>query len=81
MSLRSTTRLTPRRVKVLAAILIGLSIGTLLPPEPVLVPVIGIVPGLLLGGSGLLLGAVLYVRAPTWVTASACECSGDCGCS
>lgn len=72
---------SPRVVKMIGAIVMGLSIGALLPPEPMAVPAVGVVPGVLVGGLGLAGGALLYVQAPKWLRPSGCGCSDDCGCS
>lgn len=60
--------------KLVAAIIVGLSIGTLVSPEPVTFPVVGTVSGIIVGAIGLVTGAVLYTQIP------GCGCSGDCGC-
>lgn len=64
--------------KILAAVVVGLSIGTLLPPDPVVLPVVGSVSGVLVGGIGLVVGGVLYAQLSG---TSDCGCSGDCDCS
>lgn len=61
--------------KFLAAALIGLGVGTLLSPDPVAVPLVGTVPGVAVGGVGLVAGGLLYAQMPN------CGCSGDCDCS
>lgn len=61
MNLRHTGNVNPKLVKVVAAVIMGLSIGTLIPPEPVIVPAIGVVPGLVAGSIGFVTGAVLYL--------------------
>jgi hypothetical protein len=71
---------SPKLVKMVAAVVVGLSIGTLLPPEPVAVPGVGPVPGLAVGGVGLLAGAVLYLKGPALV-GTGCGCATDCGCA
>ncbi len=72
----------PKIVKVVAAIVVGLSVGTLIPPEPVTLPVVGPASGIAVGGIGLVLGAVLYLWIPKRVSGSGsgCGCSGDCDC-
>lgn len=72
---------SPRAVKMVAAVIVGLSVGTLVPPEPVTVPTVGPVSGILVGGIGLVVGGVLYLRGPRVVGSPECGCSGDCGCS
>jgi len=83
MHIHRRTLLSPKLVKIIAAIIVGLSIGTAVPPEPILLPVVGAVPGLAVGTIGLLAGAALYLRGPTFVGSpeSDCGCTGDCGCS
>ena len=81
MTLRRKGFVNPRIVKVVAAIVVGLSIGTLVPPEPVVVPVVGTVSGIVVGGVGLVTGTALYLWVPGLVGTSECGCSGDCECS
>jgi len=66
--------------RVLAAILVGLGVGTLLSPEPVSVPVVGTISGLVVGGVGLVVGPTLYLAVPKLVGPD-CGCAGDCGCA
>jgi len=70
----------PQLAKLVAAILIGLGIGTLVPTRPVSVPGVGTVSGVLVGVVGLGAGVVLYRWAPGRAASSGCGCSGDCGC-
>lgn len=72
---------SPRIIKIVAAIIVGLSVGTALPPDPVNLPFVGTTPGLLVGIFGIITGAVLYLWVPNLVNTSACRCIGDCGCS
>lgn len=81
MRLARGSLLTPRLVKFIAALVVGLSIGTAVPPRPVVLPVAGSVPGLVVGATGLVVGAALYRHGPTLVGQSGCDCSGACGCS
>lgn len=81
MNLRRSTFVSPKIVKVVAAIVVGLSIGTLVPPDAVLLPVVGPMSGIVVGGIGLITGTVLYLWVPALVSPSACGCTGDCGCS
>jgi hypothetical protein len=70
-------------VKMAAAVVVGLGIGTAL-NGTVAVPGLGAVPGLAIGAVGVLAGGVLYTQAPTIApgsTAAGCGCEGDCGCS
>jgi len=60
-------------VMLLLGVLTGASIA-LLGNDAVAVPVLGSVPGLLVGGVGLAVAAVVYRR-----TGSGCGCDGDCG--
>lgn len=74
-----TRSLTVHRLgKVLAGIVMGLSIGTLLPPEPVSLPAIGSVSGVLVGIAGLLVGTGLFLLIQR--SSSACGCGEGCGC-
>lgn len=59
----------------------GLSVGTLVAPEPVSMPAVGTVSGIAVGGLGLVAGAMLFLRGPDAIGASECGCSGECGCS
>lgn len=71
-------RVGPWRIaKLLGAVLVGFSVGTLLSFEPVALPVVGSVPALLAGGVGILVGGGIFLRARK---SSDCGCSGDCGC-
>lgn len=64
--------------KLLAAVVVGLGIGTLVPPDPVTVPAVGTVSGLLVGGGAVVAGGGLYL----WIQRSTgrCDCGGACGC-
>lgn len=75
--------ISPRLVKLLAAVVVGLSIGTLVPPEPVALPVLGSTPAVAVGGTGLLVGVAVYRWVPGLVNTSSsdCGCGGDCDCS
>lgn len=64
--------------KVVAAVVIGLSIGTLVPPEPVALPMVGSVSGIVAGFAGLVVGGGLYGLARR--SASGCGCDGECRC-
>lgn len=81
MTLRRSGVVTPKVVKVVAAVVVGLSVGALLPPEPVSVPLLGPVPAVAVGGVGLVVGAVLYLRVPDLVGVKGCGCTGDCDCA
>ena len=70
-----------KAVKLVAGVVVGLSVGTLVAPEPVTIPAVGLVSGVAVGGLGLVVGAALYRQGPAVVGASECGCSGDCGCS
>lgn len=63
--------------KVFAAVLVGLAVGSMVPPEPVVLPVVGSVSSLVVGGVGVAVGALVYARVPG---SSGCGCSGDCDC-
>ena len=66
-----------RIVKLLAAVVVGFSVGTLLSFEPVTLPLLGTTSGLLVGGVGLVAGGGLFLRARQ---SASCGCSGNCGC-
>ncbi|MFB6068914.1 MAG: hypothetical protein ABEJ90_03205 [Halobacterium sp.] len=68
-----------RAAKFAAAVVAGLGVGTLVPPDPVGLPGIGSVSGLLFGSAGLAAGAVLYSQASRLAPAD-CGCGGDCDC-
>lgn len=80
VAVSATQRLPGRRklVKLLAAVVVGLGIGTMVPPDPVAVPAVGPVSGLLVGAVGVVVGGVLYTKAPA--SASSCDCDGACDC-
>ncbi len=81
MNVRQNAVVSPKLVKVVAAIIVGLSIGALVPPDAILLPVVGPVSGIIVGGIGLVTGALLYLWVPNLVHQSGCGCAGDCGCS
>ncbi|MFB6152633.1 MAG: hypothetical protein ABEJ27_00125 [Halodesulfurarchaeum sp.] len=81
MVFRRRLRVPAKAVQVGAAVILGVSIGTLLRAETVLVPSVGAVPGLLAGAVGLLVGAGLYHWGPTYLATTGCGCAGDCDCS
>jgi hypothetical protein len=70
-----------KAVKLFAAAVVGLSLGTLVPPDPLALPAAGTVPALPVGVAGLAVGTALYVRGPALVGASGCGCGGDCDCA
>jgi hypothetical protein len=81
MNIRQSTLVSPKLVKILAAIVIGLSVGAVLPPNPAAIDALGTIPGVLVAGGGMTVGAVLYTTVPKLVGAESCGCTGDCGCS
>jgi|GEM_PF-5442075 len=81
MNALTRSPVSPKMVKVGAAVIIGVSLGTVLGGETVLVPGIGAVPGVVGGGVGALAGAALYRWGPPVVGGGTCDCTGDCGCS
>lgn len=81
MNSRRRAVVSPKALKVAAAVVVGLSVGTLVSSDPVALPVVGTASGLLVGGVGLLAGGVLYYWVPGLVASPDCGCSGDCGCS
>lgn len=80
MSTGRVRAVNPKFVKVVAAVVVGLSLGTLVPPDPVTLPGVGTVSGILVGSAGLGSGAILYLWLPR-VVGTDCGCSGDCSCS
>ncbi|WP_126662168.1 hypothetical protein [Haloterrigena salifodinae] len=64
--------------KFLAAVVVGLGIGTLVSPEPVAVPVVGTVSRLLVGSGAVVVGSGLYL----WIRRSTGGrgCGDSCGC-
>lgn len=64
-------------VKFLAAVVMGFSVGSVLSPDQVALPVVGATSSVAVGGVGLVVGALLYARAPG---NSTCGCSADCDC-
>lgn len=81
MNLSQQPVINPKLVKILAAIIVGVSISTLLSWTPVSVPGVGLVPGYLLGGVGLIAGGAIYQWVPPLMGTSGCGCEGNCGCS
>lgn len=63
--------------KLSAAGLAGLGVGTLLSPEPIAIPVLGTMSGLVVGAAGLVVGGVMYHQAPD---SGGCGCGSDCSC-
>ncbi|PSQ25403.1 hypothetical protein BRD03_14350 [Halobacteriales archaeon QS_9_68_17] len=66
-------RLTAPTTGKLLAVVVGFSVGTLLSPEPLTVPLVGTVPGVVAVAAGLAGGGLLYARMPGR------GCSRDCG--
>lgn len=62
-----------------AAVVVGLGLGTLVPPDPVSVPLVGRVPGVVAGGVGLVTGGGAFALLKR-SSGSGCGCSGDCEC-
>ncbi len=81
MSLNQQTIASPKVVKMVAAVVLGLGIGTIIGAEPVTIPGIGAVSGLLAGGLAVLVGGALYVKGPNHVQSEDCGCGDDCGCA
>jgi hypothetical protein len=67
-----------KAVKLVAAVVVGLGVGTSLKAS-VALPAVGAVPGFVPGGLAVLVGAVAYTQAPG--SAAGCGCDGDCDCS
>lgn len=74
---KQTVDALPIAGKLLAAVVVGASLATLVPPDPVTIPAVGSVPGLAAGAVGLVVGSVLYTQVPG---SSGCGCGGDCDC-
>ncbi len=81
MNVRQSNLVTPKLVRILAAMVIGFSIGAVLPPDPAAINALGTLPGVLLAGIGVAVGAVMYVRCPGFLGAKRCGCTGACSCS
>lgn len=81
MNIRRRTVFGPKLVKIVAAVLIGLSIGTAIPPSTIYLSGVGSMPSVVVGGIGLVSGVVAYQWGPNILGSSDCGCSGDCGCS
>lgn len=81
MNIRQSNLVSAKLVKILAAVVIGLSIGAVLPPNPAAINAIGTIPGILFASAGVLVGAVMYFKVPSFVGAKSCGCTGECGCS
>lgn len=81
MDVRSHELISPKLVKVLAAVVIGLSIGAVLPPNPFAIDAFGLLPGISLAGAGAAIGTVMYTRLPAVLAPKGCGCAGDCGCA
>lgn len=80
MRIRRTATVSPRAVKLAAAVVIGLSLGGLVPPNPSLLQWLGPVTGAIAGGLGAGLGVLVYTRVPRRLAAVDCGCGDDCGC-
>lgn len=80
MRVRHPTTVSPRAVKLAAAVVIGLSLGGVVPPNPSLLEWLGPVPGVFAGALGAGLGAIVYTQVPRRLTATECGCVDDCGC-
>lgn len=65
--------------KFLAAVVVGLGIGTAVSGGGVTLPAVGSVPSIALGVALLAVGAVAFTQMPS--PKSGCSCSGDCNCS
>lgn len=72
---------SPKLIKVVAAVVVGLGAGALLPPDPVTLPVVGTVPGVVAGAVGVAVGGALYRWGPGVLATPDCGCAGDCDCS
>lgn len=69
----------PGRIGVfVAAIVVGFSLTSLVPPDPVTLPLVGEVSAFLASGVGLVAGGWLY--AATRYTGDDCGCGGNCNC-
>lgn len=70
--------------RVLVGAVIGLSLGTLIAADPVALPILGAVNGVVVGGLGLAVGGALYTRLPDCgcgsASASDSGCADECGC-
>ena len=81
MNIRQSNLVNPKLVKILAAVVIGLSVGAVVPPNPAAINAIGTIPGVLLAGTGVIVGAVIYVKVPDLAGAKSCGCTDECSCS
>lgn len=73
--------INPKYVKIVAAIVIGLSVGSILPPDPAAFDILGVLPGTFVAGTGVIIGAIMYTKLPEIVSSKSCGCTGDCGCA
>lgn len=80
MSVHLSTFASPRIVKIVAAISIGLSIGGLLPPNPTLLQSLGTALGLFVGGTGVVVGGLVYTQIPPRLPSAGCGCGDNCDC-
>jgi hypothetical protein len=65
--------------KLVAAVLVGFGVGSLLRPGPVALPFVGATPGLVFGAAVVVAGGALYVGVDR--KTSGCGCSEpDCDC-
>ncbi len=74
------SQVSPRAVKLFAAIIMGLSIGGLLPPDPTLLQSLGTAPGVLVGAMGVVGGGLIYTQVPRQLSSSGCGCGESCDC-
>ncbi|WP_232703565.1 hypothetical protein [Halobacterium wangiae] len=81
MNIRQSNLITPKLVRILAAVVIGFSIGAVLPPDPAAINALGTLPGVLLAGTGVIVGVVMYVKVPGLLGAKSCGCTGECACA
>lgn len=81
MNVSEQTIVSPKVVKFVAAVVIGLSVGTMLSPEPMALPAVGQVPSVAVGAIGLVLGSLLFSEVPRHLQSTGCGCGDDCGCS
>ncbi len=69
-----------RGLLLIAAVFVGLGIGSLVPPDPVTLPAFGTVPGVLIGAGALAIGGGLYFGLRRLSDSKACGCVGPCSC-
>lgn len=65
---------------ILAAVLIGLGVGSMIPPNPVSIPAVGSVSAFVVGPVAVGLGVGTYLGLRRQGAKRSCGCVGSCSC-